>query len=121
MVVFTHPTIVNNVVTNFSGDSSTGTLTNDLGLYYYTGGTYNTTVDSIVNNLVQNVVCIAGRGEFYRSENATIDNGFDDVRISEIAIVSNSDPNDVLAIGKIDRQVIKKKNDFVIFDVQIVI
>ena len=76
---------------------------------------------SIVNNLVQNVVCIAGRGEFYRSENATIDNGFDDVRISEIAIVSNSDPNDVLAIGKIDRQVIKKKNDFVIFDVQIVI
>ena len=121
VVVFTHPTIVNNVVTNFSGDSSTGTLTNDLGLYYYTGGTYNTTVDSIVNNLVQNVVCIAGRGEFYRSENATIDNGFDDVRISEIAIVSNSDPNDVLAIGKIDRQVIKKKNDFVIFDVQIVI
>jgi len=121
VLVFTNPTIVDNIVTNFTGDSSTGTITDDMGFYYYSGGTFNTTVDSILNNLVQNIVCIAGRGEFYRSENQTIDNGFDDVRISEIAIVSNGDPNDVLAIGKIDRQVIKKKNDFVIFDVQIVI
>jgi len=118
ILAFTDDTIVNNIITNFSGDTETNTLINDLGFYYYTGGTYNTTVDSIVNNLVQNVVCIAGRGEFYRSENQTIDIN-DDVRISEIGITDVT--GEILAIGKVDRQLIKKKNDFVIFDVQIVI
>ena len=121
VVALTHPGIVNNIAINFTGDTETGTATNDLGLYFYTGGTYNTTIDSILNNLVQNIVCKAGIGEFWKSENETISNGHDDVRISEIGIVAYGNPNDLLAIGKIDRQVIKKKNGFVIFDVRIVI
>ena len=41
------------------------------------------------------------------------------MRISEIGITDVT--GEILAIGKVDRQLIKKKNDFVIFDVQIVI
>ena len=121
VLAFTDPEIVDNIVTNFSGDTETGTNTNSLGLSFYTGSTYNTIIDSILNNLVQNIICEAGRGQFFKSENETISNGFDNVRISEIAIVSYGSANDVLAIGKIDRQIVKQKNDFVVFDVQIVI
>ena len=118
ILAFTDPTIVNNIATDFTGDTETGIVTNDLGLYYYSGGTFNTTVDSVVNNLVQNVICIAGRGEFFRSTNPTIDIN-DEVRITEVGITDVT--GEVLAIGKIDRQIIKKKNDFVIFDVQVIL
>lgn len=114
----TDQTIVNNVATNFSGDVETTTTNNPLGLYYYTGGSYNCVVDSIQKDLVQNIVCIAARGEFYNSQNETL-TVTDDVRISEVAITDVS--GNVLAIGKTDRHIVKKKNDFVVFDVQIVI
>ena len=114
----TDQTIVENVATNFSGDVETTTTNNGLGLYYYTGGSYNCVVDSIQKDLVQNIVCIAARGEFYNSQNETL-NISDDVRISEVAITDVS--GTVLAIGKTDRHIVKKKNDFVVFDVQIVI
>ncbi len=114
----TDETIVNNVATNFSGDVETTTTNNSLGLYYYTGGSYNCVVDSIQKDLVQNIVCIAARGEFYNSQNETL-TVTDDVRISEVAITDVS--GNVLAIGKTDRHIVKKKNDFVVFDVQIVI
>ena len=106
ILAFTDPTIVNNIATDFTGDTETGIIT------------FNTTVDSVINNLVQNVICIAGRGEFFRSNNATIDLN-DNVRITEIGITDVT--GEVLAIGKVDRQIIKKKNDFVIFDVQVVL
>ena len=114
----TDETIVNNIAINFSGDVETTTTNNGLGLYYYTGGSYNCVVDSIQKDLVQNIVCIAARGEFYNSQNETL-NISDDVRISEVAITDVS--GTVLAIGKTDRHIVKKKNDFVVFDVQIVI
>jgi len=114
----TDQTIVDNVATNFSGDVETTITNNSLGLYYYTGGSYNCIVDSIQKDLVQNIVCIAARGEFYNSQNKTLSVN-DDVRISEVAITDVS--GNVLAIGKTDRHIVKKKNDFVVFDVQIVI
>jgi len=114
----TDQTIVNNIVTNFSGDTDTNIITNSLGLYYYSASTYNTVVDSIQNDLVQNIVCVAPRGEFYNTQNETFTLN-DDVRISEVAITDVS--GNVLAIGKTDRQIVKCKNDFVIFDVQIII
>jgi len=120
MIAFTDPTIVSGITEafNFSGDVNTTTVTNSLGFTYMTGSTYNLTIDSVLNNLVQNIVCIAGRDEFYRSDNDTWNEG-DDVRISEIGLTDVS--GQLLAIGKPDRHIIKKKNDFVIFDVQIVI
>lgn len=114
----TDKTIVDNIAINFSGDVETTTTNNGLGLYYYTGGSYNCVVDSIQKDLVQNIVCIAARGEFYNSQNETL-NVSDDVRISEVAITDTA--GNVLAIGKTDRHIVKKKNDFVVFDVQIVI
>ena len=116
--VITDPYIIENIALNFSGATSTNTLNNGLGLYYYSASTYNTTIDSIQNDFVQNIVCIAARGEFYNSQNATLTVN-DDVRISEIAITDVA--GNILAIGKTDRQIVKKKNDFVVFDVQIII
>jgi len=119
MIIYTDPNIVDNVVTNFSGASaSTNTVTNSLGLYYYTGITYNTIIDSNNTDIIQNIICEADRGEFYRSENETIDNN-DTVRISEIAITDQA--GIVLAYVKPDRQIEKLKNDLLIFDIQIVI
>lgn len=115
---FTEPSIVNNIAVNVTGYSDTNTITNNLGFYYYSANTYNTTIDSIINNWTQNVICKAERQQFFRSTNATIDIN-DDVRITEIGITDVT--GEVLAIGKIDRQIIKQKNDFVIFDVQITI
>ena len=116
----TEPSIVSGVTEafNFSGDSETNTLTNSLDFTYMTGSTYNLTIDSVLNNLVQNIVCIAGRDEFYRTDNDTW-NESDDIRISEIGLTDIT--GQLLAIGKPDRHIIKKKNDFVIFDVQLVI
>ncbi len=110
--------IVENIAIDFTGDTDTYTTNNGLGLYYYSASTYNTIIDSVQNDLVQNIVCIAARGEFYNSQNSTLTVN-DDVRISEIAITDVA--GNVLAIGKTDRQIIKKKNDFVVFDVQIII
>ena len=120
LIAFTEPSIVSGVTKafNFTGDSETTTVSNSLGFTYMTGSTYNLTIDSCLNNLVQNIVCIAGRDEFYRTDNDTW-NESDDIRISEIGLTDVS--GQLLAIGKPDRHIIKKKNDFVIFDVQIVI
>ncbi len=114
----TDTTIVNNIATNFSGDTDTNTITNPLGLYYYSANTYNSVVDSIQNDLVQNIVCRADRDEFYNTQNPTF-TVYDDVRISEVAITDVS--GNVLAIGKTDRHIVKCKNDYVLFDVQIII
>lgn len=114
----TNQTIVDNIAIDFSGDTDTNTIINDLGLYYYSASTYNTVIDSVQKDLVQNIVCIAARGEFYNSQNETLTVN-DDVRISEVAITDTA--GNVLALGKTDRHIVKKKNDFVVFDVQIII
>ena len=118
IIAITDQTIVNNIVTDFSGDSATNIINDSLGLYYYSAGTYNTVIDSIQNDLVQDIICIAGRQEFYNTQNSTFDIG-ENVRISEIGITDTA--GNVLAIGKPDRHIIKCKNDIVIFNVQIVI
>jgi len=117
-LAFTDSDIVDNIATNFSGDTDTGIITNDLGMYSYTAGTFNTEINSIDNNVIQNVLCMASRDEFYRTQNKT--KGLnDEIRISEIAITDASGV--VLALGKFDRQVIKKKNDLLVLDVQIIV
>lgn len=118
LFAITEPSIVNNIGVDVVGESETGTETNPLGLYYYTGGTFNTSIDSVDNNMTQDILCIADRNEFFRSENETITVN-DTVRISEIAITNPA--GTILAMGKFDRQVLKKKNDFVVLNVQIVV
>jgi hypothetical protein len=119
ILAYTEPEIVNNIVKDFSGASATtATFTNSLGLYYYSGTTYNTIIDSVNTDLVQNIICKAERGEFYRSKNETYD--IDDVvRISEIAITDQT--GEILAYAKPDRQIEKQLNELIVFDIQIVI
>lgn len=117
-LVLTDSDIVDNVATDFSGDTESGIVTDTLGFYHYSGDTYGATINSIDNNIIQNVVCMAGRDQYYRTQNRT--KGLnDEIRISEIAITTAS--GEVLALGKFDRQVIKKKNDLLVLDVQIVV
>ena len=117
-LVLTDSEIVNNVAIDFSGDTESAIVTDTLGFYHYTGDTYGATINSIDNNIVQNVVCMAGRDQYYRTQNRT--KGLnDEIRISEIAITTAS--GEILALGKFDRQVIKKKNDLLVLDVQIVV
>ena len=118
ILAITDQTIVNNIATDFSGDSTTNIINDSIGLYYYSADTYNTVIDSIQNDLIQDIICIAGRSEFYNTQNPTFDIE-DNVRISEIGITDVS--GNILAIGKTDRHIVKCKNDIVIFDVQIVI
>ena len=118
IIAFTDTEIVDNIAINFSGDPSTSAFTNTLGLYHYSADTYNVTIDSIDHIVVQNVLCIAGKSQFYRSQNDTIGIN-DDIRISEIGITDIT--GEILAIGKIDRQIIKKKNDYIVLNVEIVI
>ena len=118
IIAITDPTIVDNIATNYSGDPETNTINDSLGLYYYTGGSYNTVIDSIQNDLVQDVLCIAGRSQFYSTQNKTFTIN-DNVRISEIALTDSK--GNILAIGKTDKHVIKTKNDIIMFNVQIVI
>jgi hypothetical protein len=121
MIAITHPDIVTGVTSafNFTGDTDTTTFNNSLGFNYMTGSSYNLTIDSVLNNLVQNIVCVLGRDEYYISSNKTFNSESDDVRISEIGITDIT--GELLAIGKPDRHIVKKKNDFVIIDVQIII
>ena len=88
-MVITNPTIVNNF-----NPASTATLI---------------TFNSISTNVSQNITCIADRGEFGTSTNVTFTSG-DDVRISEVGLYDSS--NNLIAIAKIDRHVIKNINDF---------
>jgi hypothetical protein len=119
ILAFTDPDIVDNLAVNFSGDPNTNIATNNLDMFYYSGSGFTTVVDSVQNDIVLNLICIADRNEFYNTENHTFNSLVDDVRISEIAITDSA--NNVLAIGKLDRHVTKKKYDLVVFDVQIVI
>lgn len=114
----TDQTIVENVATNFSGDVETSISNNGLDLYYYTGGSYNCIVDSINEDLSQDIICEASRGEFYNSQNKTLTIS-DDVRISEVAITDVV--GNILAIGKPDKHIVKKKNDLVQISVRIAI
>jgi hypothetical protein len=111
LLAFTDPLIVSGIATDVSSAT-----TSPVGFFYFTGETGE--VSSISTNVVQNIVCVADREEFYRSQNQTFESG-DSVRITEIAITDIT--GQILAIGKSDRQVIKPKNDFVVFDVQIVV
>jgi hypothetical protein len=90
-VVITHPTIVN--------DFSASSLTNFVEV----------TCDSLSTSVLQNVTCIANRGEFGNSTNPTYKSD-NTPRISEVGLYDID--GDLIAIAKTDRHVIKNVNEF---------
>jgi hypothetical protein len=96
-VVITNPTII----ADFSLTKSSATTC-----------TYNSSV-TLVN---QEVVCIAGKGEFARSNNRTFTNG-DTPKISEIGLYDNT--NTLIAYGKTRQHITKTPNELKVFAVKI--
>jgi len=100
-LVITEPTIVNAFDPSFSGSSGT-----------------SVTINSVSTNVVQNITCVAGRGEFGTSSNPTWSRG-DTVRVSEIGLYDNR--NRLIAYGKFDRQVLKQDASFTSFGIKITV
>lgn len=96
-LVITNPTIVD----NFSLVDVTATTLS---------------LDSTTTVVQQNITCIAGRGEFGRSTNTTFGVS-DTARISELGLYDDS--NNLIAIGKLDRHVLKDLNQFMVLNVKI--
>lgn len=100
-VVLTHPTIVA-----------------DYGAVNLTGITTGTsiTLDSVSTNVFQSITCIAARGEFGGSTNPTF-SGNDIPRVSEIGLYDKA--NNLIAMAKTDRHILKNINEFKVFGVKI--
>jgi hypothetical protein len=75
------------------------------------GGITGTTLsfNSVSTSIQQNITCVAGRGEFGKSTNPTFTSA-DVPRISEVGLYDAN--NNLIAIAKTDRQLLKKINDF---------
>ena len=101
LLVITEPSIVDAFDPAFSGSSGT-----------------SVTVNSVSTNVIQNVTCVAGRGEFSSSSNPTWTQG-DVVRISELGLYD--DQNRLIAYGKFDRQVLKQDASFSSFGIKITV
>lgn len=95
-LVITHPTIVN--------------------AFNVTSTATSVTLNSVSSAVVQNVTCLANRGEFGTSTNVTFRVG-DTPRISEIGLYDGD--GDLIAIAKMDRQVLKNVNEFLALGIKI--
>jgi hypothetical protein len=101
LLVITEPSIVDAFNPSFSGSSGT-----------------SVTINSVSTNVIQNITCVAGRGEFGTSSNPTWSIG-DVVRISEIGLYDSQ--NNLIAYGKFDRQVLKQDASFASFGIKITV
>lgn len=108
-IALTHPSIVD----NFAFDQGTA---NTKGLYTFPSSASTLQFDSLSYNINVDVICIADRKEFYRSNNLTFNTG-DTIRISEIGLYDNDD--NLLALAKFDRHITKTINDYKVFKIKI--
>ncbi len=74
------------------------------------------TLDSVSSQIIQNVTCIANRGEFGVSTNSTFKVN-DTPRISEVGLYDTN--GDLIAIAKLDRHLLKNVNEFLALGVKI--
>jgi hypothetical protein len=84
------------------------TMVNDFDTTLATSFAY-VTCDSLSTSVVQNVTCIANRGEFGDSTNPTYRSD-NTPRISEVGLYDTD--GDLIAIAKIDKHLIKNVNEF---------
>ena len=97
ILVITHPAIVN----NFSAVTAT-----------------TVSFGSVSTIVQQNITCLANRGEFGTSTNPTFTIS-DSPRITEVGLYDAS--NNLIAIAKTDRQLVKKINDFFALSINLTI
>jgi hypothetical protein len=101
-IVITEPTIVDNF------DYTGGTTMSATSIQY----------NSVSTEVSQQVTCLLGRNEFATSKNVSYTNG-DTVRISEIGLYD--DTNDLIAIAKTDRHILKQPTEFLSIGIKITI
>jgi len=88
-----------------------------VGDYSASASTANTVTFNSMNTLVsQEVLCMASRGEFVKSQNPTFSMG-EAVRVSEIGLYDND--NNLIAYGKTNRHFTKSAADTKMFTVKI--
>lgn len=84
-------------------------ITHPLIVSAYTSGAISAACDSVSTTVVQNITCIANRGEFGNSTNKTF-SITDTPRISEIGLYDID--GDLIAIAKTDKHLVKNVNEF---------
>jgi hypothetical protein len=84
-------------------------ITNPTIVNAYTTGATVTVCDSVSTTVIQNITCIANRGEFGNSTNKTFAIT-DTPRISEIGLYDVD--GDLIAIAKTDKHLVKNVNEF---------
>jgi len=112
VIVFTHPYIV----TGLSTSQSVSVQPNGTTAFTHSITGVTLSMGSSFTNIGQQIICEASINEFYRSSNPTF-SGNDNVRISEIGLYNNN--NDLIAIAKPDRHVVKRKSQIKLFAVEI--
>ena len=100
-IVITEPEIVDNFETTGTTSSATSI-------------TYN----SVSTEVSQQITCFLGRNEFISSRNSTYTSG-DTVRITEIGLYD--DTNDLIAIAKTDRQILKVATEPITFGIKVTV
>jgi hypothetical protein len=89
-----------------------------ISFWFQIAGTSASTVtlNSVSSQIIQNVTCIANRGEFATSTNKTF-KVTDNPRISEVGLYDAE--SDLIAIAKLDRHLVRNSNDFLALGVKI--
>tara|TARA_R110000868_G_scaffold176916_3_gene414937 strand:+ start:17097 stop:18290 length:1194 start_codon:yes stop_codon:yes gene_type:complete len=90
------------------------TIINDVTVSAQTGS--SVVFNSVSTSVSQEIICIAGRGQFVRSNNPTFTDG-DTPRISEIGLYDNN--GTLIAYGKTDAHITKTGNELKVFAVRI--
>jgi len=98
VIAITHPTLVD----SFAMSATSGTV-----------ATYNHTATRVT----QNILCTMNPGEFTVTNNATYTSNREKIRISELGL--HDVAGNLIAVSKLDKQLVKGGNQFVAFTVKL--
>jgi hypothetical protein len=134
IAVFTDPNIVDYF--NYTAGTSSGfngiasgspynSDTNFAKIYFTSNLVSKAEYNSITTEFIQNIVCVAGVGEFFGSTNSTYANAYDvnasekPVFITSIGLYNAS--GELIGIGKLSEPIKKLPNTYIPFNIKLVI
>jgi hypothetical protein len=111
---------------NIIGSGSTYNGDKNFAKIYFTSSTLSqSTFNSITSEFVQNIMCIAGIGEFTTTKNSTFANAYDEnasekpVFITTIGLYNEA--KELIGIGKLSEPVKKTEGNIIPFSIKLVI
>jgi hypothetical protein len=134
IAVFTDSTIVNNF--NYTAGTSSGfngitsglpynSDTNFAKIYFTSSTVSSANYDSITTEFVQNIICVAGKNEFFGSTNSTYNGAYEQdasekpVFITSIGLYNAS--GELIGIGKLSEPIKKLPETYIPFNIKLVI